>query len=270
MHVGGGIYQQPPSFPLLLPGIDTFALQLGLQRATGGAVTESVKLPASLSAEVTGYYQKFENFTDLPPLGARVCAAPPPPVLTGAAAALVRLTDGQAYGMELLVRKSSQKGRWSGWISYTLSRSERYLPCGLVPSDYDQTHILNVVLQVRLPWRSVLGVRLYVATGRPDTLLTPPISPDDMFGMRNNTRLPTFVELDVRFDKEWRFRRFFLTFFAEVLNATFSQTNLYYSYNNEPLAWNPVTGGSAGFSTGPPQLVGFHWILPSLGLRGGF
>src|SRR5262249_49278866 len=52
MHVGGGIYQQPPLFPLLLPNIDTFALKLGLQRATGGSVSEEFKLPASFTAQI--------------------------------------------------------------------------------------------------------------------------------------------------------------------------------------------------------------------------
>ena len=64
MHIGGGVYQQPPSFPLLLPGIDTFALQLGLQRATGGSVTEELKLPADLTLSATGFYQLFTNVTD--------------------------------------------------------------------------------------------------------------------------------------------------------------------------------------------------------------
>lgn len=268
MHIGGGIYQQPPSFPLLLPGIDTFALKLGLQRATGGAITEEFKLPGATLARITGYYQQFENFTDLPPLGARICAAPPPPELSGAAATLVRLTDGQAYGMELLVRR--QTGRLSGWLSYTLGRSERRFPCGLRPADYDQTHTLNLVVQLRLPWRTVLGARLYVATGRPDTFVNTPDAPDDALGMRNNVRLPTFVELDLRLDKEWRFRRWNLTAFVEIINATFSRTVFYYSYNNDPLAWDPHSGSVATYAKAPPEEVGFRWILPSLGLKGGF
>lgn len=268
LSASGGIYQQPPSFPLLLPGVDTFALKLGLQRASGGAITEELKLPGTFTAQLTGYYQHFDNFTDLPPLGARVCAAAPPPVLSGAAATLVRLADGQAYGMELLVRRHS--GRVSGWVAYTLSRSERRFPCGLLPADYDQTHILNFVVQARLPWRIVVGGRLYLATGRPDTLIQPPDAPDDVLGARNNVRLPTFVELDLRFDKEWRFRRFYLAAFAEVLNVTFSETVFYYSYEHEALAWSTHTGAVGAYDPSPPKQIGFRWVLPSLGLRGGF
>lgn len=269
MHVGGGVYQQPPSFPLLLPGIDTFALQLGLQRATGGSVTEEFKLPADLTLSATGFYQLFSNVTDLPPLGTLSCAPPPPESLTGTTATLMRVTDGAAYGLEVLLRRT--RGRFTGWIAYTLSRSERVYPCGVRPADYDQTHVLNVVAQVQLPRGFALGARLLVSTGRPETLL-PPTQPinDSMLGLtdgnpgvRNNIRLPNFVQLDVRADKTWQFRRFYVAAFLEVINATFSRTNLYLSY---PDAETATVGGTYG----KPEIIGFQWILPSIGVRGGF
>lgn len=263
LRVSGGIYQQPPTFPLLLPGIDTFALQLGLQRASGGSVSQEFKLPAGFSAQVSGYYQRFGNFTDLPPLGVRACSAPPPPSLSGAAATLVRLTDGQAYGLEALVRRSS--GRISGWVAYTLSRSERNFPCGLRPADYDQTHLLNVVVQARLPWRIDVGARLYVATGRPDTWIEGVPQRNDLLADRNNLRLPDFVELDLRIDKYWQFQRFYMAVFLEVLNATASRSVFYLT--TPEFAANS-TGATQPRS--PPIEVGFQWILPSIGLRVGF
>jgi hypothetical protein len=263
LRVSGGIYQQPPTFPLLLPGIDTFALQLGLQRASGGSVSQEFKLPAGFSAQVSGYYQRFNNFTDLPPLGVRACSAPPPPSLSGAAATLVRITDGQAYGLETLLRRSG--GRISGWIAYTLSRSERNYPCGLRPADYDQTHILNVVVQARLPWRIDVGARLYVATGRPDTWTSGVPQRNDVLADRNNLRLPDFVELDLRVDKYWQFQRFYMAVFLEVLNATASRSVFYLT--TPEFAANTT---SATQPASPPIEVGFQWVLPSIGLRVGF
>ncbi len=263
LRVAGGIYQQPPTFPLLLPGIDTFALQLGLQRASGGSVSQEFKLPAGFSAQLSGYYQRFNNFTDLPPLGVRACSAPPPPSLSGAAATLVRITDGQAYGLEALLRRSG--GRISGWVAYTLSRSERNYPCGLRPADYDQTHILNFVVQARLPWRIDVGARLYVATGRPDTWVEGLPQRNDVLADRNNLRLPDFVELDLRFDKYWQFQRFYMAVFLEVLNATASRSVFYLT--TPEFAAN-TTGATQPPS--PPIEVGFQWILPSIGLRVGF
>ena len=190
------------------------------------------------------------------------------PWLTGVAATLLRLTDGQAYGLEAMLRR--QKGRVTGWISYTLSRSERRFPCGTRPADYDQTHVLNLVAQAHLPRGFMIGARLYVATGRPETLVDRTstslvdtlqgggIDGSDVLGVRNNIRMPTFVQLDLRLDKHWQFRRFHLAAFLEVVNATFSRSNLYLSY---PTTETDQKG---------PTLVGFNWILPSIGLRGGF
>lgn len=263
LSVSGGIYQQPPMFPLLLPGIDTFALQLGLQRATGGSVSQELHLPGGFSTQLSAYYQRFDNFTDLPPLGSRACAAPPPPSLSGAAATLVRVTDGQSYGLETLVRRTG--GRISGWVAYTLSRSERRFPCGLRPADYDQTHIVNVVVQARLPWRIDIGARVYFASGRPETIVNNPLERNDVLLDRNNIRLPDFFELDLRIDKYFQFRRHYLALFLEVVNATFSRSVFYLTTPE----FVPSATGMAS-APPPPQEVGFAWILPSIGLRIGF
>lgn len=167
LRVAAGYYQQPPSFPLQLPGIDTFALRLGLQRAAHGALSQEAQLPQHLRLSVTGYFQQYRNVTDVPPLGALVCALPTSEKLTSATALIVRVTDGSAMGMEVLLLRHA--GRVTGWIAYSLSRAERRYPCGLRPADYDQTHVLNVAVQAQLPRGVVAGARLQVATGRPVT-----------------------------------------------------------------------------------------------------
>src|SRR5262249_12268979 len=151
--------------------------------------------------------------------GPAICTTPPPESLTGLPAAIIRQVDGEAFGMELLLRRHA--GRFTGWIAYTLSRSERLYSCGLRPSDYDQSHVLNVVLQVRLPWKLMVGARLFVSTGRPVTLLDPP---DGRTTVRNNARLPDFVQLDLRIDREWIFKRWALSAFLEALNITYSES----------------------------------------------
>ena len=50
---GIGLYQQPPSFPIALPGVDTFALQLGLQRAIQAAYSVEVELPQTVDAQAS-------------------------------------------------------------------------------------------------------------------------------------------------------------------------------------------------------------------------
>jgi hypothetical protein len=256
LNGGIGLYQQPPSFPIPLPGIDTFALQLGLQRAWQGAVGIETRLPQNLTFTATGFYQKFYNVNDvsIDDFGPTVCAQAPPPSLTGLPAAITRQTNGQSYGMELLLRRNA--GRFTGWIAYTLSRSERVYACGLRPADFDQSHLLNVVAQVRLPRGVMLGGRLYVSTGRPVTV----IDPDRTNTVRNNFRLPDYVQFDLRVDKEWLFKRWAFALFVEILNITFSQSvfGIHYHEKDGVLQYDE------------PQINGFRWILPSIGIRGRF
>lgn len=256
VHGGLGYYQQPPSFPVALPGIDTFALNLGLQHAVQGAVGEELKLPAAFSLNVTGYYQKFQNINDVViDFSPVACTSPPPESLSGYPAQITRQVDGQSFGMEVMLRRHS--GRVTGWVAYTLSRAERAFSCGLRPADYDQTHVLNTVLQVRLPWNLLAGARLLVSTGRPVTQLQ---LPDGSGTLRNNVRLPTTVQLDVRIDREWLLRRFAFIVFLEVVNATFSDAVFGLAY--------PREGTITRYDQ--PVLNGFRWIIPSIGLRGRF
>jgi hypothetical protein len=254
---GVGLYQQAPSFPVPLPGIDTFALQLGLQRAIQSSVGVEAQLPQNLSLTVTGYFSKFNNVSDVVlDFGPLVCTSPPPESLTGLPATIMRKVDGQSFGMEVLLRR--HVGRFTGWIAYTLSRSERIYSCGLRPADFDQAHLLNIVAQVRLPCKLMAGVRIYYATGRPVTLLDP--GGASLTTVRNNTRLPDFFELDLRLDREWLFRRWAFSAFLEVLNATYSRSIFGITY--------PTIDGIKRYDM--PQRNGFNWVLPSLGVRGRF
>jgi hypothetical protein len=254
---GIGLYQQPPSFPVALPGIDTYALQLGLQRAIQGASGLVATLPRDLSLSLTGFWQQYYNANDVViDFGTAICTSPPPESLTGFPAQITRQVNGQSYGMELMLRRKAT-GRVSGWIAYTLSRSERIYSCGLRPADFDQTHLLNVVVQVRLPWKLMVGARLYVATGRPVTLLDPTLGTAQI---RNNARLPDFVQLDLRIDREWVFKAWALAAFLEVVNLTYSESDFGIAY--------PKVDGVTRYDM--PYFNGFHWILPSIGVRARF
>jgi hypothetical protein len=255
---GIGLYQQPPSFPIALPGIDTFALQLGLQRAIQAAYGVEAKLPEHLEFSITGFWQQFYNINDaVLDFSIALCTSPPPESLTGYVARVTRQINGQAYGMELMARKTA--GRFTGWIAYTLSRTERQFSCGLRPADYDQTHVLNVVAQVRLPWHLMAGARFLYQSGRPVTILQPP---DYLGTVRNNTRLPDYLQLDVRVDREWIFNKWALSVFLEAANLTYSQSIIGITYPTDP------DTGITRYDQ--PQLNGFHWVLPTIGVRGRF
>src|SRR5439155_369968 len=77
---------------------------------------------------------------------------------------------------------------------------------------------------VRLPWRLLVGARFNLATGRPYTQLQVDFASQTFSGTRNNQRLPTTIELDLRVDREWIFRRWALALFLEALNVTYSES----------------------------------------------
>ncbi|MDD3858851.1 MAG: hypothetical protein PHW83_01525, partial [Bacteroidales bacterium] len=133
----------------------------------------------------------------------------------------LRFGDAQAYGAEFLVRRNT--GKLTGWISYTLSRSERTI-IGInnnntYLSNFDRTHNLSVVasyeitprLSISANWVYISGVPATLPIGRyyfGNTLI--PVYSD-----RNEARLPAYHRMDVsitlknknkkerRFNSEW-------------------------------------------------------------------
>jgi len=79
--------------------------------------------------------------------------------------------DGRAYGLELQIKK--KKGRATGWVSYTLARTERIVE-GInngeyYPSNYDKTHDVSVVGSYSLNEKWELSANFAYMSGRPIT-----------------------------------------------------------------------------------------------------
>ncbi len=115
----------------------------------------------------------------------------------------VRIATGEAYGMELLVRK--QTGRLTGWIGYTLSRSTRVSPWindgKPYLSPYDRTHDISIVasyeiqdnLSASLTWVYASGAPVTFPTGRfvYGNIVAP------VYSDRNAYRMPSYHRLDL-------------------------------------------------------------------------
>ena len=112
---------------------------------------------------------------------------------------------GRAYGLEVYLKKA--KGAFTGWISYTLARSERKVN-GInneqwYPNRFDKAHNLNVVGMYTLNDRIEFGGTFVFGTGTPTTFPTNRIEwgsyiiPHNVYGTRNNTRIPPYHRLDL-------------------------------------------------------------------------
>jgi hypothetical protein len=114
----------------------------------------------------------------------------------------LRFGTARSYGLELLIRKNT--GKLTGWVGYTLSRSERTID-GIngnktYLSPYDKPHDVSIVLSYDLSPRLSFGANWVYATGNPVTFPTGravignkvvPIYSD-----RNTYRMPDYHRLD--------------------------------------------------------------------------
>ncbi len=113
--------------------------------------------------------------------------------------------SGRAYGVELSLKKTD--GRFNGWVSYTLSRTERRVPQinngDWYPNRFDQTHNLKTVAFYDLNKRWELSATLTMVSGTPATFPTHRfewqgyVVPHNANNSRNNYRLPLYHRLDI-------------------------------------------------------------------------
>lgn len=121
---------------------------------------------------------------------------------------------GSAYGVELFLRRKLSQ-RFGGFVSYTLSRSQRVRDGEHYASAFDRPHVLNVAVSCELGagWRS--GARFLYYSGTPQE----PASEADR-DATHLRRYAAFHRLDLRLEKRWALGdRAWLAFVLEFLNA---------------------------------------------------
>jgi hypothetical protein len=112
---------------------------------------------------------------------------------------------GRAYGLELYIKKA--KGKLNGWVSYTLSKTERQVR-GISNdewylSKYDRTHNVNTVLIYDLNKRFSFSANFVFQTGTPATFPTAKVEvqgyviPYNTDNKRNNYRNTPYHRADI-------------------------------------------------------------------------
>ena len=169
---------------------------------------------------------------------------------------------GRIYGAEFSVNMRPTTGRhYFGYLSYTLSRSERkdgpLEPWRLF--DFDQTHIMTAAFVYNFPRNWEIGGTFRLVSGNPNTPVVGSIydALNDVYipidGRVNTLRNPLFHQLDVRIQKKWIFEGWRLAVFLDIRNA-------YNQQNQEGIIFN------YDYSQQTP-LLGLP-IIPALGIRG--
>lgn len=245
---GTGLFHQGPDlFDILLSDEQT---ELRSQRAWQNALGAEQELTPNLTASVEGFFNLLDDLVSRSP------------DQTG----VVRYNNygtGRIFGVETMLRWEKDP-RFFGWLSYTLSRSERTWAPG-EPSELfylDQTHILTMLGSYDFGRGWEVGARYRYVTGN---LYTPCLgslysSTSTSYlcisGPTNSERLPAFHQLDIRIDKRWKFQDWTLGAYLDVINA----------YNRV----NPdFIGYNYDYSQNRPETASLP-IVPSVGLRAEF
>lgn len=119
---------------------------------------------------------------------------------------------GKAYGMEFQIKKN--RGRLTGWLAYTYSRSfskidgefkeERINQGEWFPSNHDKPHVASLVLNRKLYPRSSFNLNVAYSTGRPLSIIDSyydvngAVIPN--YSSRNEYRIPNYFRIDVSFE----------------------------------------------------------------------
>lgn len=154
------------------------------------------------SLEIESFYKTIQNRIDYID-GANLIA-------NNAIEQIVLNGEARAYGLEILFRKN--KGRFKGWLAYTLSKSEQQtkgrtpIETGINNGDwyftpYDKTHDISVTTSYELNSKWSFSSNFLFQTGLPSTFPNGQYEYNGItipnYELRNSSRLPSYHRLDV-------------------------------------------------------------------------
>jgi outer membrane receptor protein involved in Fe transport len=221
---------------------------VGVAPSSGDQVALGVKarLGAGVNLEVEGYGRTMRTLFEQDPLLVDQAGVSYPERF--------RFGDGRAYGLEVLLRR--QEGALNGFLSYTLSRTERRFPNVRLsedgepqyyPPNYDRTHSLTLAANYELSDHWTVSGTFNYNTGkaytrpelryeRVDPQFQSPSQRENVFiSPFNNARLPAYHRLDVGVARTGRF--FGVADYElqlQAINAYARRNIWFYQYDTEP------------------------------------
>lgn len=183
---------------------------------------------------------------------------------------------GRSYGLEFYLRK--QQGKLTGWLSYTLSKTELKVD-GINPNlainagewyaaNYDKRHDISLVLNYQLTAKWDIGMNFTFQSGRP---ITPPegkFQIEDfvvpIYRERNSYRIPDYHRLDLSANytppKE-EGKKFYSSWSIGIYNV-YARRNAYSIFFQQAENANGAT--TTNLNTQALQLSIFGTIIPSV------
>lgn len=209
-----GIYSQPPQ-PQETIGIGAQS-EVGYESAWNSSIGFEQEISQAIKWDIDLFYKRFSRLIVTNPN----YGGPPDQ-------AFINGGDGRAYGMEIILRHQPV-GRFFGWVSYTLSKSERRddpTSDEWYPFAFDQRHILSAQGGYDLPLDFGISAQVQFVTGNPDSPQNAGIYDADgnfyngfRVGPQGSERLPPFFQTSLRFDRLWTFKRWQLETYVDLIN----------------------------------------------------
>ncbi|HEX3481859.1 MAG TPA: TonB-dependent receptor [Kofleriaceae bacterium] len=172
------------------------------------------------------------------------------------------LSEGKNHstGLELLIKREISEHAY-GWVSYTYSRAfqQSHPDSDVVPTAFDQPHVLNAVASYKPGSGWEIGGRFQLASGRPDTPVIGATYDADtgryvaIRGTARSIRTPLFLQLDTRVEHDWLYERWSLGLYLDIINVTNRK-------NVEAVQYDYRFRNSSPITSFP--------ILPTLGVKG--
>jgi TonB family protein len=259
LKAGAGLYHQPPQSPYNNPVLGNPAVRPEQAiHVTLGLEARPLRRWRPLLIDMNVFYKDIRYLAVSSDFYQLRDGKPVPEVYTDEG-------YGRVYGADLLIKHDSPKYVY-GWIAYTIMKAERqdHPNEPFRPFEYDQTHILTLVLGTHLPKDIDVGVRVRYVTGNPDTPqfangMTIYDADHDVYYSGQSapfsSRLPDFFQLDLRVDKRFAFKSWIFAMYLDITNVTNRANVEGYAYSYDFTKRAPVSGLP---------------ILPSLGLRASF
>jgi hypothetical protein len=178
--------------------------------------------------------------------------------------------DGDSYGIEVLLKKN--KGKTTGWIGYTLSKTTKYFDQvneGIAfPAKYDRRHDLSITATHKLSNKWTLSSIFVYATGNAITLPTERymISGNiyTEYTSRNGFRMDPYHRLDIGATYTPKKKKNYQSSWNFSIYNVYSRKNPYFIY----FALEPNDGEEGSFENGnlTPKAyqVSIFPILPSI------
>ena len=154
------------------------------------------------SLEVESFYKTIQNRIDYTD-GANLIA-------NNAIEQVILNGEARAYGLEVLIRKN--EGKFTGWLAYTLSKSEQRTPGRTVTETginngewyntaFDKTHDISLTSSYELNKKWSFSSNFLFQTGQPATFPNGQYQYNGIvipsFESRNSSRLPSYHRLDL-------------------------------------------------------------------------